>query len=72
MAAIQQRYSILEQYVDIHAIGHVMNRTNSIRNRQPIRHMARHYKNFSLSQVISGRAFRINQKIFLRINGYGP
>ena len=60
MATIQQLYSILEQQIDIHAIWHVMNRTNSIRNRQPTRHIARHLKNLSLNKVTSGRDFRIN------------
>jgi len=62
MATIQQLYSILEQYVDFHAIWHVMNRTNSIRNRQPTRHIGRHLKNLSHNQVISGCDFGINQK----------
>ena len=65
MATIQQLYSILEQYVDIHAIWHVMNRTDSIWKRQPTRHIARHHKNLSLNRVTSGHDFGINQQNYL-------
>ena len=52
MATIQQLYGILEQYVDIHAIWHQMNRTNSIFNRHLICHIVRHHKNLRLSLTI--------------------
>ena len=60
MATIQQLYGILEQYVDIHAIWHQMNRTNSIFNRHLICHIVRHHKNLILDQVIPDHNSRIN------------
>ena len=42
MAAIQQRYSILEQYVDIYAIWHELNRGYFIRSRHLIFQIERH------------------------------
>ena len=67
MATIQHLYSILEQYVDFHAIWHQMNRTNSILNR--ICHIVRHHKNLILDQVIPDHNSRTYKKWFYSCYG---